>query len=1128
MKDETVYDSGQSKLDGSSTILDNAEISSVGGSDASERAEDICYEKGTTLLDTYHVESDAIVSGGMGRVWRVHHTGWNVDLAMKRPRAAFFSGEKSKQDFINECDTWIKLGLHPNIVSCYYVRLIDDIPTIFSEWMDGGDLAHAINSGSLYEDFHENPAQVQKRILDIAIQFARGLHYAHESRDESGKPQNLIHRDVKPGNVLLSQSGEVKVSDFGLTKAVTRPAQGAPAGDAEASCFKGTLAYCSMEQMDEKLLTQRTDLYSWAVSVMELYVGGHPWANGVVAGLNCQQYFSEAQIPIPAPMTDLLERCLASEPDDRPHDFGLVIAELRAIYRMETGEDYPREASKAAADTADSLNNRALSMLDLGKPEEAEALWVRALQSSPGHVASVVNQSIHLWRTGKILDREARLRIAVVDPAAAEALAEEGIVAKKIFDFSEFFTKYDSAILLTELEGSLYCLIGNTSGSVTCYEVSSQKRLWNKSLHSSSYNMNFCSGGGVLGIKKSPDSHCFYTFGGDGTVNRIDLISGEVLAQFKTDSVYHPQKYFSYKVVSLSVSLDGARVACLAVCGEDEDSLLILNGATLDLIQSFRDPGGELKSLCFLPNGQWIASDGAQTLSIWDQAAGCIHTVSVSEEIKGLNVCPDGAIVACNDAGGVMRLDASGAIKSTLALAHGAFVCLQISGSDFGIASFDESILFHTHIPGYACVIPGGGPAISVAGNFAATTSGVFSLCVQKNLDYLLCGVVTYQETDSQNKRFTNAICAGNAALERREIQQAQEQLNLARQIRLEDIACIQLNDAIGRYGKRVGIRAIYQVNQKMEHPFPVIGAQINHAKDAVVTFCQEGLIHLYSIEGTLQNSWYIKDITFKNVYFSADDRELIAIGTDTSYWINLATKQIQRAMHDFRYITQNARFGILPSECKGSLDLFDREQEVTIASMDNCGDVILKAVEQRGKLYLFTTNRVGALDTFLSSILVIDLQTGKVVEDHRFSTRSEDQASTSFQVHNLFCVDSDGRLFGGKVYKNRPAIISSVEFYAQSGKLYPTNRSLFAAFDKSTTVITDAAFSQNSDFFFVADASGAVTVYDVAGQKTAVSLQAHAHQINCIALEESFLITGGRDGLLQFWNIVWEYSLIE
>ena len=124
----TEFDPGATQADGSTTILDGAELS-VSAADPS-------YEQGDSILDTYRVESKAIESGGMGRVWRVRHTGWNVDLAMKRPRAEHFADEKSKLDFIRECDTWIKLGLHPNIVSCYYVRLIDGIPTIFLR-MDG-------------------------------------------------------------------------------------------------------------------------------------------------------------------------------------------------------------------------------------------------------------------------------------------------------------------------------------------------------------------------------------------------------------------------------------------------------------------------------------------------------------------------------------------------------------------------------------------------------------------------------------------------------------------------------------------------------------------------------------------------------------------------------------------------------------------------------------------------------------------------------------------------------------------------------------------------------------------------------------------------------------------------------
>lgn len=143
--------------------------------------------KGTCIGDKYEVISNAI-RGGMGSVWKVHHKGWNTDLAMKRPKPKFFEegSEKRKEKFINECKAWINLGLHPNIVSCYYVREIGGVPSIFSEWMENGSLGNRIGDKTLYEGTDE---EVQKRLLDIAIQFARGLHYAHESDG------HLIHQD---------------------------------------------------------------------------------------------------------------------------------------------------------------------------------------------------------------------------------------------------------------------------------------------------------------------------------------------------------------------------------------------------------------------------------------------------------------------------------------------------------------------------------------------------------------------------------------------------------------------------------------------------------------------------------------------------------------------------------------------------------------------------------------------------------------------------------------------------------------------------------------------------------------------------------------------------------------------
>ena len=159
--DATIYESDVTIPEADSTLPESDTV--YGRTDPVPAAGE--YKKGQTLLDTYTVES-APIHGGMGSVWRVHHNGWNVDLAMKRPQAKLFQSEKQKENFIEECKAWIDLGLHPNIVSCYYVREIDGVPTIFSEWMENGSLEDHIRKGTLYAGTTE---EQQERLLDIAI-----------------------------------------------------------------------------------------------------------------------------------------------------------------------------------------------------------------------------------------------------------------------------------------------------------------------------------------------------------------------------------------------------------------------------------------------------------------------------------------------------------------------------------------------------------------------------------------------------------------------------------------------------------------------------------------------------------------------------------------------------------------------------------------------------------------------------------------------------------------------------------------------------------------------------------------------------------------------------------------------
>ena len=359
---------------------------------------------GDVILDLYEVTGE-LGEGGMGKVYRVRHRGWNMDLAVKSPRPDAFKTTTQRESFVHECETWIDLGLHPHTVSCYYVRVLGGIPRVFAEYVEGGSLKDWIDDGRLYEGGHE---KARERILDIAIQFAWGLHYAHE--------QGLVHQDVKPANVMMTPDGTAKVTDFGLARAraaageITeerRPGQSIRVAHAGFM----TPEYASPEQAAGKPLTCRTDIYSWAVSVIEMFMGGIAWSSGTVVGETLKQYRqegpSEEHLPaLPERIADLLASCLQENPEERPKDMLSIVGALQQIYKDTEGNAYARVAPKPAEALADSLNNRAVSLVDLGKRAEAEKLLDEALKFHPHHPEATYNRGLLLWRQGSITDEE--------------------------------------------------------------------------------------------------------------------------------------------------------------------------------------------------------------------------------------------------------------------------------------------------------------------------------------------------------------------------------------------------------------------------------------------------------------------------------------------------------------------------------------------------------------------------------------------------------------------------------------------------------------------------------------------------------------------------------------------------
>jgi serine/threonine protein kinase/WD40 repeat protein len=344
--------------------------------------------------------------GGMGRVYRVFHRGWGIDLAVKVPRKSALD-ERAKKTVVREAEAWSGLGLHPFVTTCYYTRVRDGVPWLFAEFVDGGSLQQAIRSGRLYQC--DAPLA---RMLAIAIQSARGLHHAHE--------RGLVHQDVKPANVLLTHDFIAKVTDFGLARAAHAPTPNGPRPTNDGTLivrFSGmTPAYASPEQLaasqgTQVAITRRTDLFSWAATVLEMFTGALTWMSGPAAPDALAQLLLEGpalpHIPaIPPELAALLERCFAPRQSARPKTLEVVGDEVRAIFAKHCG-GHITDSTRIRRSPADALYNRGASKLDLEEPDLALALFDEALRSDPTHPQATFARSLLRWRRGECTDDEA-------------------------------------------------------------------------------------------------------------------------------------------------------------------------------------------------------------------------------------------------------------------------------------------------------------------------------------------------------------------------------------------------------------------------------------------------------------------------------------------------------------------------------------------------------------------------------------------------------------------------------------------------------------------------------------------------------------------------------------------------
>lgn len=263
---------------------------------------------GTILGDRYEI-LEKIGTGGMAEVFKGKDHKLNRYVAVKVLKEEFRDNDGFVKKFKEEAQAAAGLA-HPNIVNVYDVGDENGIYYIVMELVEGITLKNYIErKGRL----------TIKEATSIAIQVSAGLEVAHNN--------HIVHRDIKPQNIIISREGKVKVTDFGIAKATT--------SQTTTSSAMGSVHYASPEQARGGYVDHRSDIYSLGIVMYEMVTGRVPF-DGETAVTVAVKHLQEQMVPpseycpeIPYSLEQIIKKCTEKSPDRRYQDIGDLMADLK-------------------------------------------------------------------------------------------------------------------------------------------------------------------------------------------------------------------------------------------------------------------------------------------------------------------------------------------------------------------------------------------------------------------------------------------------------------------------------------------------------------------------------------------------------------------------------------------------------------------------------------------------------------------------------------------------------------------------------------------------------------------------------------------------------------------------------
>jgi tetratricopeptide (TPR) repeat protein len=354
------------------------------------------HPSGARIAGRFEVAGQPLI-GGMGIVYLCFDHLERFPVALKTFKPEYLPNRTARDRFLQEGETWVRLGKHPHIVRCYRVFLDEPRPEVYlalelvaaEEGRADASLRPWLAPG--------RPLPAAQALL-IALQIARGMAHA------SAMLPGFVHRDLKPENVLVgadrlsnAEINRVRVTDFGLVRGLQDPSPGqVAAGPAAAEmqakpghltqmgALLGTPEYMAPEQWEGSNVAAQADIYALGCILGEMITGrmlvrgtprrelGRPHQAGAAR---------TAVRDVPPPLRELLGRCLATDPAGRYANWAAVAAALAAAYHSATGRPPPEPEEPAALSRAERLAagwshiGIGASYLALGQAERAIACF---------------------------------------------------------------------------------------------------------------------------------------------------------------------------------------------------------------------------------------------------------------------------------------------------------------------------------------------------------------------------------------------------------------------------------------------------------------------------------------------------------------------------------------------------------------------------------------------------------------------------------------------------------------------------------------------------------------------------------------------------------------------------------